>query len=57
MKTIHKVKIHKSKMIFPLISMLKILTGSQLPEKSPNIFPHVRILYNHKNNNSNTFLQ
>jgi hypothetical protein len=56
MKTVRKVKIRKSKMKFPSIPIKKILTGSRLPEKSPNTFPtYVRILYNHKSKNSITF--
>jgi hypothetical protein len=51
-----KVKIRKTKMEFPLISMYKILTGFRLQKKSSNIFfTYFRILYNHKNNNSITF--
>jgi hypothetical protein len=53
MKTVCKVKIHKSKMKFPLISVLKIVTGSWLPEESSSIFPtYITILYSHKNMNS-----
>jgi hypothetical protein len=40
MKTVPEVKIRKSNMKFPLVSIKKILTGSRLPEKSPNILPH-----------------
>jgi hypothetical protein len=56
-ENVRKVKILKSKIKFPLISMWKILTGFRRPEKLPNIFPtFVRILYNHKNKNSITFM-
>jgi hypothetical protein len=56
MKTVRKVKIRKTKIKFPLISIQKILTGSRLPEKSLSIFPtHVTILYKHKNKDSVTF--
>jgi hypothetical protein len=33
MKTVHRMKTHKSKMKFPSISVEKILAGSQPPEK------------------------
>jgi hypothetical protein len=57
MKAIRKVKIRKSKMKFPFISIQKILTGPRFPEKNHRIFyPHVIILYSHKNKNIITFL-
>jgi hypothetical protein len=49
MKTDRKVKIRKSKMKFPLISMWNVSTGSRLQKESPNIFPtHIEYYYKEK---------
>lgn len=43
-KTLHKAKIRKSKIIYPLLYTQQLLTHSRVPEKSPNI----NIRFNHK---------